>query len=244
MNAQITFLDPDVVEMKNVFRQNFGEAEVGGHKAELLALHYSAPWGMTIQVHVARFEQGMVRLEYGDPVFASAFAINFGGYAEYECLRENGVIAIKPANLTFEQAAAVPGAGQTALQCLKKGKIQRGRKVLVYGASGAVGTYAVQIASRHLGTDVTGVCSGANLELVKSLGASQVIDYTQKDLTSSSETYDVIFDAVGKLAPAFAKKILKPGGATSTSSPTPMAAISLKTCSYSKNSSRQASSNR
>jgi NADPH:quinone reductase-like Zn-dependent oxidoreductase len=138
--------------------------------------------------------------------------VNFGGYAEYKCLPENGVLAIKPANLTFEQAAAVPGAGMTAWRCLNKGKIQHGQSVLIYGASGAVGTNAVQIASRHWGADVTGVCSGANLELVKSLGANQVIDYTCQDFTQSGGTYDVIFDAVGKLSPSLSKKALKPGG--------------------------------
>ena len=138
--------------------------------------------------------------------------MNFGGYAEYKCLPENGVLALKPDNLTYEEAAAVPGAGQTAWQCLKKGNIQPGQKVLVYGASGAVGTYAVQLASRHFGAAVTGVCSAANLELVKSLGASQVLDYTRQDFTQSGEIYDVIFDAVGKLDRAHCQNTLKPGG--------------------------------
>ena len=100
----------------------------------------------------------------------------------------------------------------TAWQCLKKGNIRSDQKVLIYGASGAVGTYAVQLAVHHFGATVTGVCSGTNFELVKSLGAIQVIDYTQDDFTQSGETYDVIFDAVGKLAPAQGKKALKPGG--------------------------------
>jgi NADPH:quinone reductase-like Zn-dependent oxidoreductase len=122
------------------------------------------------------------------------------------------VSAIKPSNLTYEEAAAVPCSGQTAWQCLKRGKIQPGQKVLIYGASGAVGAYAVQLVSRHLEADVTGVCSGTNLELVVSLGASQVIDYTRQDFTQSGAAYDVVFDAVGKLLPAQGKKALKPGG--------------------------------
>jgi NADPH:quinone reductase-like Zn-dependent oxidoreductase len=168
--------------------------------------------GMELAGEVESVGKMVTLFKPGDPVFASTFAVNFGAHAGYKCLPENGVIAIKPANLTFEQAAAVPGAGQTAWQCLKKGKIQRERKVLIYGASGAVGTYAVQLANRHFGAEVTGVCSGANLELVKSLGASQVIDYTREDFTQGGATYDVVFDAVGKLTPAQGKKALKPGG--------------------------------
>ena len=168
--------------------------------------------GMELAGEVESTGRKVTRFKPGDPVFASTFAINFGGHAEYKCLPENGVISIKPANLTYEEAAAVPGAGMTAWQCLKKGNIQPGRAVLIYGASGAVGTYAVQLASRHFGAEVTGVCSGANLELVKSLGASQVIDYTRQDFTQSSATYDVVFDVVGKLLPAQGKKALKPGG--------------------------------
>ncbi len=168
--------------------------------------------GMELAGEVESVGRKVTRFKPGDPVFASTFAVNFGGYAEYKCLPENGVIAIKPTNLTCEQAAAIPGAGMTASQCLKKGNIRSGQKVLIYGASGAVGTYAVQLASRHFGAEVTGVCSGGNLELVKSLGASQVMDYTRQDFTQSGETYDVVFDAVGKLTPAQGKKALKPGG--------------------------------
>ena len=168
--------------------------------------------GMELAGEVESVGKKVTRIKPGDPVFASTFAVNFGGHAEYKCLPENGVLALKPANLTYEEAAALPGAGRTALRCLKKGKIRPRQKVLVYGASGAVGTYAVQLASRHFGADVTGVCSTANLELVKSLGASRVVDYTRQDFTQNGETYDLIFDAVGKLPPMQAKKALKPGG--------------------------------
>ncbi len=168
--------------------------------------------GMELAGDVESVGREVTRFKPGDPVFASTFAVNFGGYAEYKCLPENGVLALKPANLTYEEAAAIPGAGQTAWQCLKKGRIHRRQTVLIYGASGAVGTYAVQLASRHFGADVTGVCSGTNLELVKSLGASRVIDYTREDFTQSGVTYDVIFDAVGKLLPAQGKKALKQTG--------------------------------
>jgi NADPH:quinone reductase-like Zn-dependent oxidoreductase len=168
--------------------------------------------GMELAGEVESVGRKVTRFKPGDPVFASTFAVNFGGYAEYKCLPENGVLALKPANLTYTEAAAVPGAGQTAWQCLKKGKLQPGQEILVYGASGAVGTYAVQLASRHFGAEVTGVCSGVNLELVKSLGACHVMDYTREGFTQNRATYDVVFDAVGKLTPAQGKKALKPGG--------------------------------
>lgn len=168
--------------------------------------------GMELAGEIEAAGRQATRFQPGDPVFASTFAVNFGGHAEYKCLPENGVIALKPANLTYEEAAAVPGAAQTAWRCLQQGRLRPGQKVLIYGASGAVGTNAVQLASRHFGAEVTGVCSGSNLALVQSLGASQVIDYTRQDFTQNGATYDVVFDAVGKLTPAQGKRALKPGG--------------------------------
>jgi NADPH:quinone reductase-like Zn-dependent oxidoreductase len=150
----------------------------------------------------------------GDHVFGTTTGLNVGANAEYICLPEknkSSVLAIKPSNVTHDEAAALPIGGMTALYLLQKGRIQTGQNVLIYGASGSVGTYAVQIA-KHFGAKVTGVCSTTNIDLVKSLGAKEVIDYTKADYTQKSLTFDLIFDAVGKISASEAKSALNDSG--------------------------------
>lgn len=152
----------------------------------------------------------------GDRVFGHT--LNGGTYAQYKCLPEDGVLATIPHNMTFEEAVAIPNGALTALLFLRKGSIQSGQKVLINGASGSVGTAAVQIA-KSFGADVTGVCSTANLKLVKSLGAEQVIDYTKEDFTKSNQNYDIVFDVKGWRSFSRCKSSLKHGGIYLTTNP-------------------------
>jgi len=152
----------------------------------------------------------VTRFKIEDRVYASC-GLKFGAYAEYKCLPQDDLIAIKPSNMSFDEAATVPIGGLTALGFLKKAGVTNGQKILIYGASGSVGTFAVQLG-KYFGANVTGVCSTANVNLVKSIGADTALDYTMEDFTKQETRFDIIFDAVGKTSKSACKNLLKPNG--------------------------------
>ena len=168
--------------------------------------------GFELAGEIESIGKNVRKYKEGDRIFASTFEFGFGCYSEYVCLGETDTIALMPTNLTYEEAAAVPLGGLTALAFLRDiARIKPEQKVLIYGASGSVGTYAVQLA-KYYGAEVTGVCSTANLEMVKSLGADFTVNYTQEDFTGDNKTYDIIFDVVNKFSFSRCKNSLNQQG--------------------------------
>ena len=164
--------------------------------------------GMELAGEIEARGGAVTEFQVGDDVFG---VIGSGANAEYVCVPETASLAHKPAGMSFDEAAAVCDGASLALACLRKGDLREGRSIVVYGASGSVGTAAVQLA-KHFGADVTAVCNTKNLELVASLGAGEVVDYTREDFTKNGRTYDVIFDAVGKHSFRRCRRSLRPGG--------------------------------
>lgn len=166
--------------------------------------------GVELSGEIEDIGTDVTQFKKGDQVFALT-ELNLGGYAEYTCVHESGLIALKPTNVTYEEAAVIPFGGTSALHFLRKGQIKKGQRVLIYGASGSVGTAAIQLA-KYFGATVTAICSSSNFELVTALGADNAIDYMKEDFTKQGEHYDIIFDAVGKYKKSLCTDALMPNG--------------------------------
>jgi NADPH:quinone reductase-like Zn-dependent oxidoreductase len=199
-------------------RSSIPDAPITTRMAMRLLVGITAPrkriLGLILAGEVGGVGSSVTRFGVGDRVYAFT-KFHFGAYAQYTCLRESSTVAIAPANLTHEEAAAIPYGGLLALHYLRKGRLRDGAAVLVYGASGGVGTSAVQLA-RHFGARVTGVCGSSNVELVRSLGAGSVVDYTTTSTLDPGQRFDLVLDAVGKRKSSALKEsaraALKPGG--------------------------------
>ena len=190
-DTKVRRLEPGLGKYRDIFFKLFMRIIVGfrGPRNKIL--------GMDLAGVIEDVGKNIKRFKKGDEVFAST-GLKFGAYAQFYCMNENHMIAIKPKNMSFEEAAPVVNGADTALKILQKANIKNGQKVLIYGASGSIGTYAVQIA-KNMGAYVIGVCSDTNINMVKDLGADEVIDYKKQDFTKNGKKYDVIFDAVGKI---------------------------------------------
>ena len=166
--------------------------------------------GVVVAGEIEAIGKSVSNYKIGDQVFGSS-GMNFGAHAEYVSVKEDAVLALKPGNMSYEEAASIPFGATASMHFLKIANIQQGQKVLIYGASGAIGTMAVQLA-KNFGAEVTAVCSSTNVELMKSLGADFVIDYTQEDFTMNGKKYDIVFDTVGKSSLRKALKSLSDNG--------------------------------
>ena len=231
------FGPPDVLRLQEVAKPTPGDNEVlirihattvTAGDCELRSLKFPIVFRLIIRIYVGLIRRGpmilgqefageieavgkeVTRFRKGDSVIGWT-GFSLGAYAEYKCLPENGVLAIKPPTMSYEQATALPVGGLEAVYFLRRASIQSGQKVLIYGAGGSIGTFAIQIA-RYFGADVTGVDSTGKLDMLRSIGADHVIDYTKEDVTRSGETYDVIFDVIGKSPFSRSIQSLTPNG--------------------------------
>lgn len=197
-DTKIRRLEPGMGTVKDFIIKPLMRLTIGftGPRKKVLGMEYSG--------EIEAIGENVTKFKKGDAVFGST-ELKFGTYAEYCCMPENSIMATLPGNMNFRETAPLSNGSLTALYYLRKAKINKGQKVLIYGASGSVGTFAVQIA-KYFKTTVTGVCSTSNVQMVKSLGADKVIDYKTEDFTKNGEVYDIIFDAVGKI-PSGKRKI-------------------------------------